>query len=190
MPIFRNVVSGEEERGVPHKLNNQITYNLKEITLIDTKIELTIEDNYDLINDYEANIDEYSIWHLKYNTDAKNIEVVTDKAIYETSMKIPVVNKTARNYKTGTIKAFIGSFIKENDRLTYRDSIKLQNKFQEFCDNGRVKMLRDEIGNVLPVDITLQSFEYNPHTIPTNITVIFKWSQVGEEKNLSVWSKE
>ena len=25
MPIFRNVVSGEEERGVPHKLNNQIT---------------------------------------------------------------------------------------------------------------------------------------------------------------------
>ena len=138
----------------------------------------------------QANTEKYSLWNFKYNTEAKNINAVTDKAVYDTIMKIPVVNKSKKNYKTGTIKAFLGSFIKENDRLTYKDSIRLQNKFQQFCDNGRVKMLRDEIGNVIPVDVTLTSFDYNPHTIPTNITITFEWTQVGEENELSVWSAE
>ena len=192
VPVFFDYINGNDNLiyGPPHKLNNQINYNLKEVTLIDTVIDTTPNEETQSSNIYEANNQEYSMWHFKYNTDAKSINVVTDKTVYETSMKIPVVNKTKRNYKTGTIKAFLGGFVKENNKLTYRDSIKLQNKFQEFCDNGRVKMLRDEIGNVLPVDVTLTSFEYNPHTIPTNITVTFEWTQVGEENNLSVWRSE
>ena len=51
-------------------------------------------------------------------------------------------------------------------------------------------MLRDEIGNVVPVDVTLNSFTYNPLAIPSNITVTFEWTQVGEEDNLSVWNAE
>ena len=51
-------------------------------------------------------------------------------------------------------------------------------------------MLRDEIGNVIPVDITLNSSSYNPLAIPSNITVSFEWTQVGEENNLSVWNGE
>lgn len=189
VPVY--VYANEQKAyGPPHKLNNQINYNLKEVTLIDTIIDIAPNDEFNLSNIYEINSGEYSIWHLKYNTEAKNINIVTDKAVYETTMKIPVINKTDRNYKTGTIKAFLGGFTKENGKLTYRDSIKLQNKFQEFCDNGRVKMLRDEIGNVLPVDVTLTSFDYNPHTIPTNITITFEWTQVGEEESLSVWRSE
>jgi hypothetical protein len=190
VPIYFDLSVNKQVYGAPHKINNPINYNLKEVTLIDTIVDISPTETNTNFNIFLANTEEFAIWHLKYNTEAKNINIVTDKTVYETPMKIPTVNKTNRNYKTGTIKAFLGGFVRENNKLTYRDSIKLQNKFQDFCDNGRVKMLRDEIGNVIPVDVTLKSFDYNPHTVPTNITITFDWTQVGEEKDLSVWSCE
>ena len=75
----------------------------------------------------------------------------------------------------------------DNEQFTYKDSILLQNKLQAFANNGKIKMLRDEIGNVMPVDITLKSFEYNPKAIPSTIAVSFEWTQLADEKTFSVY---
>ena len=158
-------------------------------------MELRENTQYDevLYNNYEVDDEKDSKWYFNYNTEARNVNIVTDKNTYETITPYATVNYTERNYKSGTVTAFLGAFHKEGNDLTdwtYRDSIRLQNKFQHFANNGKIKMLRDEIGNVIPVDITLKSFEYNSHSKPTNITVTFEWVQVGEEHKFTVYETD
>jgi len=178
-------------RGVPSLIEEPIRFNAKTIVLVGTEMDLreNIQENDLLVNNYQADTLPFTKWYFKYNTEARNVNIVTDKTVFETISPFATVNYSARNYKTGTITAFLGSYHKDefNADWTYKDSIRLQNKFQEFANNGKIKMLRDEIGNVIPVDITLKSFEYNTHTIPTNITVSFEWTQIDTEKNLTVF---
>jgi len=138
-------------------------------------------------NSFEAETGEYDTWILKYNSEANNADIITDKATYDSISQFATVNKTKRNYKTGNITALLGKMHTDNEQFTYKDSILLQNKLQAFANNGKIKMLRDEIGNVIPVDITLKSFEYNPKAIPSTIAVSFEWTQLADEKTFSVY---
>lgn len=181
-------------RGVPCVIKPDIQFNTKTIVLIGTEMDIreNVQKNELLSNNYQADKQPFTQWQFKYNTEARSVNIMTDKTVFETISQFATVNYTARNYKTGTITAFLGSFHKtdEYSDWTYKDSIRLQNKFQEFANNGKIKMLRDEIGNVIPVDITLKSFEYNTHTKPTSITVSFEWTQVDTEKKLTVFEVE
>lgn len=195
LPIYYHIDNPSKLiRGVPSVIEQEIQYNLKSIVLISTELDLreNIQENDLLFNHYQVEQQQFSKWYFKYNTDARNINIMTDKTVFETISQFATVNYTNRNYKTGSVTAFLGAFHKneKNAEWTYKDSIRLQNKFQEFANNGKIKMLRDEIGNVIPVDITLKSFEYNSHTIPTNITVSFEWTQVDTEKNFTVFENE
>ena len=168
-------------------------------TLVDFSEE---EENINLQNKYEADTSAYNCWIFRYNTEAKNVSVNTDKVVYDNYSSFATVNKTNRNYKSGTITAFLGSYYNENEECdetmfkknlknwTYRDSVVLQNKLQAFANNGKIKMLRDEIGNVIPVDITVKSFDYNPLAIPSNISVSFEWTQVASEENFAIYKIE
>lgn len=187
-----------EENGIITK-NTSIQYQLRNITLIGTLFEFS-----DLLgeektpNSYEADLSSFNRWIFRFNTEDKSVSINTDKAVYDGTSQFATVNNTNRNYKTGSITAFLGSYYNENSEWvkadlqewTYRDSVYLQNKFQEFANNGKIKMLRDEIGNVIPVDITLKSFEYNPLAMPSNISVSFEWTQVESEDKFVVYSKE
>lgn len=196
IPIFKDVnQNGLEQdiiiKGTPYEVNPSIQFNLQTIALIGTQITFNdlLEETQSITNSYLVDDGEFNRWYFKYNTEAKNININTDKTIFETISPYATVGGSNRNYKTGTITALLGAFHKNNelDQWTYKDSIRLQNKFQSFANNGKVKMLRDEMGNVLPVDITLKSFEYTPHTIPTTIKVSFEWSQVGAEEDFAVY---
>lgn len=186
-----------EENGIKTK-NTSIQYQLRNITLMGTLFEFS-----DLLgeektpNSYEADLSSFNRWIFRFNTEDKSVNINTDKAVYDSISQFATVNNTNRNYKTGSITAFLGSYYNENSEWvkadlqewTYRDSVYLQNKFQEFANNGKIKMLRDEIGNVIPVDITLKSFEYNPLAMPSNISVSFEWTQVESEDKFVVYSK-
>ena len=203
IPVYYDTRTIEEKdlnqhnlmRGVPSKITGEDNYNVKNIVLIGTKLDLreNTQDTEVLYNNYEVDFEPDVKWYFNYNTDARNVTIVTDKNTYETISPYATVNYTDRNYKSGTVMAFLGSFHKDGEDLsewTYKDSIRLQNKFQKFANNGKIKMLRDEIGNVIPVDITLKSFEYNSHSKPTNITVTFDWVQVGEESQFIVYEAD
>ena len=195
LPIYHSTINPSELiRGVPSVIEEPIRFNLKTIVLVGTEMDLreNIPENDLLANNYQIDKQPFSKWYFKYNTDARNVNIVTDKTVFETISPFATVNYSARNYKTGTVTAFLGAYHKNelNSDWTYKDSIRLQNKLQEFANNGKIKMLRDEIGNVIPVDITLKSFEYNSHTIPTNITVSFEWTQIDTEKNFTVFEVE
>ena len=196
IPVFNPVnVNGEVEqedliRGIAYKIKPSIRFNTQTICLIGTKTDFAEENEelQELTNCYLVDDSEFGRWYFKLNAEDKNVTVVTDKNIYENNNPFASVNQTDRNYKTGSVTVMLGNYHKTEDKQwTYKDSIRLQNKFQAFCNNGKVKMLRDEIGNVIPVDVTLKSFDYLPQAIPTIISVTFEWTQVGSEENLGVY---
>lgn len=196
IPIFNPInVDGEVEqenliRGIAYKIKPFIRFNTQTICLIGTKTDFA-EDNeelQELSNCYLTDDSEFGRWYFKLNAEDKNVSITTDKNIYENNSPFASVNQTDRNYKTGSITVMLGNYHKTEDKQwTYKDSIRLQNKFQAFCNNGKVKMLRDEIGNVIPVDVTLKSFDYLPQAVPTIISVSFEWTQVASEENLGVY---
>ena len=196
IPVFNPVnANGEVEtedliRGVAYKIKPSIRFNTQTICLIGTKTDFAEENEelQELTNCYLVDDGEFGRWYFKLNSEDKNVTVVTDKNIYENNNPFASVNQTDRNYKTGSVTVMLGNYHKTEDKQwTYKDSIRLQNKFQAFCNNGKLKMLRDEIGNVIPVDVTLKSFDYLPQAIPTIISVTFEWTQVGSEENLGVY---
>lgn len=196
IPIFNPInAEGEVEqenliRGIAYKIKPFIRFNTQTICLIGTKTDFA-EDNeelQELSNCYLTDDSEFGRWYFKLNAEDKNVSITTDKNIYENNSPFASINQTDRNYKTGSITVMLGNYHKTEDKQwTYKDSIRLQNKFQTFCNNGKVKMLRDEIGNVIPVDVTLKSFDYLPQAVPTIISVSFEWTQVASEENLGVY---
>ena len=196
IPIFNPInIDGEVEqenliRGIAYKIKPFIRFNTQTICLIGTKTAFA-EDNeelQELSNCYLTDDSEFGRWYFKLNAEDKNVSITTDKNIYENNSPFASVNQTDRNYKTGSITVMLGNYHKTEDKQwTYKDSVRLQNKFQAFCNNGKVKMLRDEIGNVIPVDVTLKSFDYLPQAVPTIISVSFEWTQVASEENLGVY---
>ena len=195
VPIFNPAgtnTDNEEElvRGIAYKIKPYIRFNTQVISVIGTKTNFNAEDIElsELENCYKIDDSEFGRWYFKLNAEDKNINIVTDKAVYENGYQFPSVNQTDRNYKTGNVTVMLGNYYQNEDKQwSYKDSIRLQNKFQEFANNGKVKMLRDEIGNVLPVDITLKSFDYLPQAVPTSISVTFEWTQVNSEDKLGVY---
>lgn len=195
VPIFNPAginTDNEEElvRGIAYKIKPHIRFNTQVISVIGTKTNFNAEDIElsELENCYKIDDTEFGRWYFKLNAEDKNVNVVTDKAVYENGYQFPSVNQTDRNYKTGSVTVMLGNYYQNEDKQwSYKDSIRLQNKFQEFANNGKVKMLRDEIGNVLPVDITLTSFDYLPQAVPTSISVTFEWTQVNSEDKLGVY---
>lgn len=195
VPIFNPAgtnTDNEEElvRGIAYKIKPYIRFNTQIISVIGTKTNFNTEDTEltELENCYMIDDSEFGSWYFKLNAEDKNVTVVTDKTIFENDYRFPSVNQTDRNYKTGSITVMLGNYYQNEDKQwSYKDSIRLQNKFQEFANNGKVKMLRDEIGNVLPVDITLKSFDYLPQAIPTSISVTFEWTQINSEDKLGVY---
>ena len=191
LPIY--LVGDKEYRGVPALCQtidktNKIRYDLRLIVLKNTVMDYEeLFKTSKIENSFEAETGEYDTWILKYNSEANNADIITDKATYDSISQFATVNKTKRNYKTGNITALLGKMHTDNEQFTYKDSILLQNKLQAFANNGKIKMLRDEIGNVMPVDITLKSFEYNPKAIPSTIAVSFEWTQLADEKTFSVY---
>ena len=139
--------------------------------------------NYNQEEEYIYEVDNDNVWHLDLNAGNNSVNVVTDKTVYDGLYAYAKVNSTNKNYKVGNAKALIGRM----NGITYEDSIKLANKWQQFCNNGRVKLLRDQQGNLIPVDITAKSFEYTNDTIPTTITINFEWTQVGSDEEISVY---
>lgn len=195
VPIFNPAgtnTDNEEElvRGIAYKIKPYIRFNTQVISVIGTKTNFNAEDIElsELENCYKIDDSEFGRWYFKLNAEDKNVNVVTDKAVYENGYQFPSVNQTDRNYKTGNVTVMLGNYYQNEDKQwSYKDSIRLQNKFQEFANNGKIKMLRDEIGNVLPVDITLTSFDYLPQAVPTSISVTFEWTQVNSEDKLGVY---
>lgn len=132
-------------------------------------------------------------WYFKYNTEANSITINTDKSTYDTIAPYPTINQSQRNYKTGTITAFLGGYDTWNpvqSEWTYKDSVYMQDKLQQFANNGKVKFIRDEIGNVLPVDIKVTSFSYNALTNPSSIIVTFEYTQIADEQISSIYGKQ
>ena len=136
-------------------------------------------------------------WYFKYNLENGDVTINTDSYVFEGLFPYAKVGKGPKNYRTGSITALIGRFKEEPIHRAdgtidytnvleteYYNTIQMANDFQDFCDTNTVKILRDDMGNVIPVDISLKSIKYDSQKMPSTITVTFEWTQVGDHKTL------
>jgi hypothetical protein len=167
-----------------------VTPNWYNYSIIGTKSNFNINKN----NIFEADPD--NIWIFSLNIENGDINITTDKTIYDGFSTYAKVNQGIKNYKSGSVTMMLGKIIKTTissldqvtyDKFTYTDSVELANKWQQFCNNGLVKLFRDKQGNTIPVDITAKSFKYNDNYTPSNITISFDWVQIANENTVSVY---
>ena len=136
-------------------------------------------------------------WYFKYNLESGDVTINTDSNVFEGLFPYAKIGKGPKNYRTGSITALIGRFKEEPIyradgtidytnvlETEYYNTIQMANDFQDFCNTNTVKILRDDMGNVIPVYVNLKSIKYDSQKMPSTITVTFEWTQVAEYKTL------
>lgn len=159
---------------------NFLKYHWNKIMILDTEKRLS-EDTEDGL--YYISKEPYSKWDFQLNLGDADVSFTTDAGTFEGLHQFPRVNETYRNFKTQSLTCGLGKIDNSTNWRYGRSSVNLVNEWQKFCNNGHVKILRDQYGNLLPVKITAKSYKCN-NTKPMIMDISFDWTQLGPEENL------
>lgn len=157
-----------------------LKYHWNKIVILDTEKRLSedIEDGL-----YYISKEPYSKWDFQLNLGDADVSINTDSGTFEGLYQFPRINETYRNYKTQSLSCGLGKIDNSTNWRYGRSSVNLANEWQKFCNNGHIKILRDQYGNLLPVKVTAKSYKCN-NTKPMIMDISFDWTQVGPEENL------
>lgn len=129
-------------------------------------------------------IDYDNIWTFGLNVSAQSMRPVYNK-IYTTGFgKYPKATQGEENYLEGGLSCLIGDV---NCAGYIGDNIDIIEKWQAFCNNGELKLLRDLKGHVIPCSIkdTTYDIDYSISEQPT--TISFNFVQLEDRHNISVY---
>ena len=146
---------------------------------------------YDLIPGDEENaytIDKDNVWY--FNVGVKN-GTFTPKysKVFEYGFgKYPKGYSGKDNALTGSFSCNIGSVSCSNSEYVGDDIYALK-RWQDFCANGRMKLLKSPKGHVIPCGIVDTSYDVN--NSPSQETQIsFNYTQLEDEDKISVYEVE
>lgn len=138
----------------------------------------------------EANVftvDDNEIWNFSLNVSPGSFTPTYNKSIMNTIGRYPKVTHGKTNYLTGKFSVLLGN-ISCSDTEYVSDDIDSINKWQEFCNNGKLKLLRDGKGHVIPCEITETSYEYSNELFEMPTTVSFSFIQLMDSKDICAYS--
>lgn len=157
-----------------------LKYHWNKIVILDTEKRLS-EDTEDGL--YYISKEPYSKWDFQLNLGDADVSINTDSGTFDGLYQFPRINETYRNYKTQSLSCGLGKIDNSTNWRYGRSSVNLANEWQKFCNNGHIKILRDQYGNLLPVKITAKSYKCS-NTKPMIMDISFDWTQVGPEEKL------
>ena len=128
---------------------------------------------------YYISSSKYSKWDFHLDLEEAEITIGTDSGQFEGISKYPRVNETYRNFKSQSLNCDLGKIDNSTDWRYGRSSVMLATAWQDFCNNGCVKIIRDYYGNLLPVKVTAKSYK-STNTQPTLMKIAFEWVQVAK----------
>lgn len=129
-------------------------------------------------------IDYDNIWTFGLNVSAQSMRPVYNK-VYTTGFgKYPKLTHGEENYLEGGLSCLIGDVACAGYT---GDNIDIIEKWQAFCNNGELKLLRDLKGHVIPCSIkdTTYDIDYSISEQPT--TISFNFVQLEDRHNISVY---
>ena len=133
-------------------------------------------------------VDVDNIWSFYIDIDGGTFSVKEDKTITTGLGKFPKTYVGETNYLTGSLNCLIGNVSCEGKY--YDDDIEKLEKWRSFCNNGKLKLLKDRKGHIIPCEITDVSYENDDNFDELQSSISFNFTQLEDSKNISVYSIE
>ena len=167
---------------------NQINFNYDCISVFGTQVNYdnisNIIDNCYKLETTTANQYPQS-WFFSCNVDEGEININNDTTVHENITTFPKIGISNRYYHTGIITCMLGNYQWVDNPQGHKefkyvdDTIERRQYWEEFCTNGKIKILRDIAGNVIPVFINPKSIKYHMNNKPQFTELSFEWTQIG-----------
>ena len=175
-PIYMN--EGQKSLGEPI-LTDTIQTNFNSWSVI--ALSPTTEENVYIV-------DVNNIWDFYIDTDGGSFSIKDDKTVTTGLGQFPKIYIGKTNYLTGSLSCLIGNV--NCEAKYYDDDIEKLERWREFCNNGKLKLLRDLKGHIIPCEITDASYENDDKREELQTTISFNYTQLDDYKNISVYSIE
>lgn len=171
---------------------NQIHFNYDYVSVFGTQADYNsnfddnINNSYKIENENATNINGCpQSWFFSCNVDESEETVNNDVTLHENITAFPRLGISNRHYHSGTIKCMLGNYqwvenqFGQKEFKYVEDTIERKQYWEEFCNNGRIKILRDSAGNIIPVFINPKSIKYHTNYKPHFTELTFEWTQIG-----------
>lgn len=125
-------------------------------------------------NTYKINPED--VWLFGSNLSSSATSQNFSKTVYDNLTQFPQVSVGKLNYASGSFSGLIGK-IKSNK---YEEAPELVERWNEFCANKCLKLLKDRKGHKYIVSIQSTSSQIADETREQATTVTVGWTQVGD----------
>jgi len=133
----------------------------------------------------EYTVDKNNIWNFQLNIESGTIGDTVNRQLHETYSRFPKVMYGKRRYKEGSLSCLLGN-ISQSD-CEYYDSPALMDKWEEFVNNGELKLLKTTKGMIYPVDIYNSKFNIMDEVLGEVIELSFDYVQLEDANNIRVY---
>lgn len=127
-------------------------------------------------------VEDTDVWVFNLNIDSATVAQNFNKTTYLNLTKYPKISTGKTNYLTGGFTCLIGDIV--NDK--YRDTAIMQSEWNEFCNDGRLKLLKDRKGNKYIVEIMSNSIDIMDETVEQATTITVSWTQINNTDNMTI----
>lgn len=177
---YRYYVFKEDESAISEAVvSNDVTTCWWDWSLVDL-IPSTTEKNL-----YYANPNEMWKFNLNVTSEARTQNINT--TTYNNLTRFPKVSTGKMNYASGGLTCLLGNLQQlNNGQLSYVETASMLDRWNDFCANGNIKLLKDRKGNAMLVMITGNSGQTDDILREQPTTVTFNWVQVNDTTNITV----
>ena len=133
-------------------------------------------------------VDTDNIWNFYVYVEGGTFSINDDKSITSGLGKFPKTYVGETDYLTGNVKCLIGNVDCEIDYQN--DDINKLRQWRKFCNNGKLKLLRDIKGHIIPCEITDASYDSDDKFGELQTTISFNFTQLDDSDNIAVYAIE
>lgn len=130
-------------------------------------------------------VNKTDIWRFHANIEPSTFSINNGKKVLNGFGKFPKVYSTEEDYLSFDVNCLFGTVECASDYSN--DDIKKLKKWRQFCNNGKLKLLKDYKGHVIPCEI-IDIPTYTPDNKTT--TISFKVIQLMDADNISAYGLE
>ena len=127
------------------------------------------------------------IWKFNLNISSAARTQTLNNTTYNNLTRFPKVSSGKLNYSTGSLTCLLGDVQRTTNSLAeYIEPSTMLDKWNEFCADGNMKLLKDRKGNAMLVMITGTSSQTDDVTREQTNTITFSWVEVEDIDNITI----
>lgn len=130
-------------------------------------------------------IDYENIWHFYLNAKNESSTFNVAHTLHTGQERFGKMSVGRRGYITSNISALLGD-VNCNSSKRYLDNMDTIDLWEDFINNGELKIVCDQYGRILPCDINECSYSYEENGQERLCTVNFSYTQLADYDNIEV----